>query len=387
MSDATQTTSGAPASGAAAGGAPATSGAPAIPGKGAPASRRRDRLGALARAVVNLTAVVYLLALLAVVAALRLIGERWWVTTIALYLPRIGFALPLPLLVVALLLARSYRLLLAQVLAAFVLLFPLMGLHLGGPRGATPGARPFRLFTLNTGLGKNGTGEILDRIRGANPDVIALEEVDDDDVEALRLGLPGYAFRHLDQFVIASRFPIEAEVVPPPIVYDGHVQSAQYAHCRLRTPAGPIRLFAVHPLSPHDAFNQLRGRGLPYELLSGRILRSVSARRMEANTRQRLEQVRALAADAANSSEPVIIAGDTNLPGLSWAFSHWLGDLRDGFAETGRGFGYSYPAQRMVWMRIDRVLAGPRFRFLGVTTISPRISDHLAVAADLELLP
>ena len=348
---------------------------------------RPVRFAALARSIVNLSAVVYLLALLAVVAALRLIGERWWVTTIALYLPRIGFALPLPLLIVALLIARSYRLLVTQVVAAFVLLFPLMGLHLGGARAATPGAQRFRLFTLNTGLGKNGTGEILDRIRGANPDVIVLEEVDDDDVEALRLGLPGYAFRHLDQFVIASRFPIEEAVVPPPIWSDGQAQSAQYAHCRLITPAGPIRLFAVHPISPHEAFNRLRGRGLRYELLSGRILRSASARAMEANTRERLEQVRALAADAAKSSEPVIIAGDTNLPGLSWAFSHWLGGFSDGFAEVGRGFGYSYPAQRMVWMRIDRILAGPRFRFLDVATISPGISDHLAVAADLELLP
>ena len=359
----------------------------AAPENVAPAPSRRDRFAALARSIVNLSAVVYLLALLAVVAALRLLGEHWWVTTIALYLPRIGFALPLPLLIVALLIARSYRLLITQLIAAFVLLFPLMGLHLGGARAATPGAQRFRLFTLNTGSGQNGTGEILDRIRGANPDVIALEEVDDDDVEALRLGLPGYAFRHLDQFVIASRFPIEAEVVPPPIWSEGESRSAQYAHCRLRTPAGPIRLFAAHPLSPHDAFDQLRGRGLAYELLSGRILGSASARTMEANTRQRLGQVGALAADVAQSSEPVIIAGDTNLPGLSWAFSHWLGGLSDGFAEVGRGFGYSYPAQRMVWMRIDRILAGPRFRFLDVTTISPRISDHLAVAADLELLP
>jgi endonuclease/exonuclease/phosphatase family metal-dependent hydrolase len=360
---------------------------PAAPECVAPAPRRRDQLAALARSIVNLSAVAYLLALLAVVAALRLIGERWWVTTIALYLPRIGFALPLPLLIVALLIARSYRLLVTQVVAAFVLLFPLMGLHLGGTRPATRGAQRFRLFTLNTGLGKNGTGEILDRIRGANPDVIALEEVDDDDVEALRLGLPGYAFRHLDQFVIASRFPIEEEWVPPAIWSDGEAQSAQYARCRLLTPAGPIRLFAVHPISPHDAFDQLRGRGLRYELLSGRILRSASARAMEANTQERLEQVRALAADAAKSPEPVIIAGDTNLPGLSWALSHWLGGFSDGFAEVGRGFGYSYPAQRMVWMRIDRILAGPRVRFLDVATISPRISDHLAVAADLELLP
>ena len=363
------------------------SGDPAASGSAAPALRRRERLGALARSIVNLSAVLYLLALLALVAALRLIGERWWVTTIALYLPRIGFALPLPLLLVALLLGRSYRLLVTQVAAAFVLLFPLMGLHVGGTRSATAGALRFRLFALNIGLAKNGTGEILDRIRGANPDVIVLEEVADDNVETLRLGLPGYSFRHLDQFVIASRFPIEEEAVPPPIWIDGRAGSAQYARCRLITPAGPLRLFAAHPISPHDAFDRLRAKGLRHEILSGRIFRAASARAMEPNTRERLEQVRALAADAASSPDPVLIAGDTNLPGLSWAFWHWLGGFSDGFAEVGRGFGYSYPAQRMVWMRIDRILAGPRFRFLDAATISPRVADHLAVAADLELLP
>ena len=244
----------------------ASSGDPAASESAAPAPRRRDRLAALARSIVNLSAILYLLALLAVVAALRLIGERWWVTTIALYLPRIGFALPLPLLIVALLIARSYRLLVTQVAAAFVLLFPLMGLHVGGARGATAGALRFRLFTLNIGLGKNGTAEILDRIRGANPDVIVLEEVDDDNVEAFRLGLPGYAFRHLDQFVIASRFPIEEEVVPPPIWIDG------------RAPIGPVRAL------PTD---HARGAAPPLRRpspLASRRLRSI-ARPMGSGTR------------------------------------------------------------------------------------------------------
>ena len=88
--------------------------------------------------------------------------------------------------------------------------------------------------------------------------------------------------------------------MPPPIWSDGEAQSAQYAHCRLSTPAGAIRLFAVHPISPHDAFNQLRGRGLRYEVMSGRIFGAASARAMEANTRERLGWVRALAADAAS---------------------------------------------------------------------------------------
>ena len=110
----------------------------------APAPRRRTaRLPALARSIVNLSAVVYPLALLAIVGALRLLGERWWVTTIALYLPRIGFALPLPLLILALLVARSYRLLLTQAVAGLVLLFPLMGLHVGGARTAGAGDATF----------------------------------------------------------------------------------------------------------------------------------------------------------------------------------------------------------------------------------------------------
>jgi len=60
----------------------------------------------------------------------------------------------------------------------------------------------------------------------------------------------------------------------------------------------------------------------------------------------------------------VLIAGDTNLPGLSWALATLLGDYHDAFDEAGRGFGYTYPAWHRSWLRIDRVLGGPRLRFL-----------------------
>jgi hypothetical protein len=66
-------------------------------------------------------------------------------------------------------------LLVTQVVAALIVLFPLMGLQVGGARTAAPGTQRLRLVTLNTGLGKNGTGEILERIHGAHADVIVLE--------------------------------------------------------------------------------------------------------------------------------------------------------------------------------------------------------------------
>jgi endonuclease/exonuclease/phosphatase family metal-dependent hydrolase len=35
-------------------------------------------------------------------------------------------------------------------------------------------------------------------------------------------------------------------------------------------------------------------------------------------------------------------------------------------------------------MRIDRILIGPGFRVLGCKVLTERVSDHLAVVADLE---
>jgi endonuclease/exonuclease/phosphatase family metal-dependent hydrolase len=105
------------------------------------------------------------------------------------------------------------------------------------------------------------------------------------------------------------------------------------------------------------------------------------------NTALRLAQLEAIAATARQSPDPVIIAGDTNLPGLSWAFAHWLGNYTDGFSAAGTGFGYSFPAPRTAWMRIDRIIAGPGFSFRDCRVIGSYISDHFAMQADLELTP
>jgi len=57
------------------------------------------------------------IALAAIILAFRFIGERWRVTLAAMYLPRIGFALPLPFIVVPLHYLRAPRLLALQALS------------------------------------------------------------------------------------------------------------------------------------------------------------------------------------------------------------------------------------------------------------------------------
>ncbi|HSS39734.1 MAG TPA: endonuclease/exonuclease/phosphatase family protein, partial [Polyangia bacterium] len=103
----------------------------------------------------------------------------------------------------------------------------------------------------------------------------------------------------------------------------------------------------------------------------------------------RTAQMCNVAADANAAADPVVIAGDTNLPGSSWAFAHCLGGFQDGFATAGNGFGYTFPwtKRRRPWMRIDSILANARFRFLHFEVVPPMSSDHRAVIADLDLAP
>ena len=129
----------------------------------------------------------------------------------------------------------------------------------------------------------------------------------------------------------------------------------------------------------------MRGEGLKNEIESGRLLHGTASGKVMDNTGLRLQQLEMISRDAHAQPAPVIIAGDTNLPTLSWALSRWFGDYRDGFSEAGAGFGYTFPAPRHPWMRIDRVLADRRIRVVGFRVIQSAASDHFPVVADLEV--
>jgi vancomycin resistance protein VanJ len=336
---------------------------------------------------VRFTALAYPLALLLIVVAFRLVGERWWGTTVALYLPRLGFALPLPFIVLALLLSRSFWWLGTQLVAVLILLFPLMGLHLSfGTAAASPtatGGRSLRVLTLNADEGRFGVDQLIRQVREAGADVMLMQEAGRVSEASLRDGLAGYHVSKDDQFVIASRFPIKDTYVPPHIVVGDPTRTSRFIRYQLETPGGLIHVYNMHPASPRDALEELRGDGWRNEFTSGRFLNPASGR-VGPNTALRLVQVQAVAEDAAASKYPVLIAGDTNLPEQSWALRHWLGGYRDAFAERGSGFGYTFPAPKRPWMRIDRILIGPGFRVLGCKVLTERVSDHLAVVADLE---
>lgn len=335
--------------------------------------------------ILRVLAIGYPLAILGIILVFRLIGERWWVVTILLYLPRWGFALPLPFLTLWILFTGPRRLLIYLAVGVALLVFPLMGLHLSGAVAATPGAFRLRLITYNIDAGQYGPEAILGQIRVANADVILLQEARPQQTGDLKAGLPGYFFHEHDQFMIASRYPIQNAYQPPPLQNNGRHRSPRFVGYELVTPRGIIQVYNVHPISPRDALEDLRGNGLRSELTTGHIFHSGVSAEVAANASLRMAQLEAIAFQAARSSHPVLIAGDTNLPSLSWGLAHWLGDYQDGFTQRGSGFGYTFPSPKRPWMRIDRILADARFRILSFTVLHQIASDHLAVTAEIEL--
>jgi endonuclease/exonuclease/phosphatase (EEP) superfamily protein YafD len=338
------------------------------------------------RLAVVVLAVAYPVALLGVLATLRGIGERAPLVTLALYLPRAGFGLPLPFLTLALLFVRPRRWLLTQALAALLLLFPLMGLSVRGARAPDARAAHLRVMSCNVDENARGEADLVAAIRAEDPDIVCLQEARGDELPVLARSLPGYVVRGDGQFIVASKHPIVDVYRPPVISRDGETQETTFVRYRILAPGGLLDLYNMHPVSPHVPFDHLRGVGLLHELATGRFFVNHDAfRRLGRNATIRGLEVRAVAEHAGASPYPVLIAGDTNLPSGSWLLGRLLGDYQDGFAEVGRGFGYTFPAhQRLAWLRLDRILADGHFRFVSFRRLDVHVSTHFPVVTDLE---
>ena len=291
-----------------------------------------------------------------------LVAERSHASFFALYLPR------QPLLVVTIaaallaLLVRHRVLLAIQLALTLVVFFPVMGGRVAFPPAPTSAERVVRLATYNVYFGKGGRPLLLDEIAAMPADVIVLQATYDSIGDRLRERFPERTIRQDGELVIVTRFPILQVDVPGQLPGDVRPMFVKYV---LDTPAGPLRVFNIHPFSPRNA------------LVDRDEAWTVDVARREA-------QVAAVVAASREPGPPFLIVGDTNLPQLSAILRRELGGLNDAFHQAGVGLGYTFPAKRP-WMRIDRVLAGPGLTFTG-TRVGPKgASDHRPLFAELEI--
>jgi vancomycin resistance protein VanJ len=330
-------------------------------------------------------AILYVLALIVVAATFRFVGERWWVATAALYLPRVGFAAPLPLVLLGLAIARLRGVLWLTLAASLALLLVLMGFVVPWPTSVDRGAPIVRVLSFNCNSGNGGLGALVEEVDRFSPDIVLLQELGPPEGIGALMQARYPTVWSSTQFLVASRFPISSSFDPPKLPYGDQLRSARWLQQVIETPLGPIVVYNVHPISPRDGLFAIRGNGgLKREILSGRVLSSSHSNPIQRNAGLRALQVQDFADAARSEKGPVIIAGDTNLPGLSFVLHHDLSGFQDGFAEAGWGFGYTFPTTHMAWMRIDRILASDELRFVRFEVGSSLVSDHHCVVADLQ---
>lgn len=332
--------------------------------------------------LLTVVAVGYPLCLLGVILAFRWIGERWWVTSVGLFLPRIGFVAPLLVLVPLILVLRRRSLLWSQALAAFLALFPLMGFVLPGPASSVAGPT-LRVLSFNVNSAYSGAAVVAGAIREQRPDVVLLQEhVEWSKLEeTLRETYPVVSVS--GQFLVASRFPILSQNKEPDrLFYGTRDHRPRFMRYVIQTPLGPVTFYSVHPLSPRETFNELRGAGLRRELASGRLFAGKAGPDIEANAGLRALQIRTFGRLATAEAGPVVLAGDTNQPTLSPLLSSELGEFRDAFRQAGWGFGYTFPTKRP-WLRLDRILVKGPLAVTSFATACRGVSDHLCVVADI----
>src|SRR5262245_58879709 len=202
---------------------------------------RRGVVLAVAIRVLRGAAWSYPLALLAVITLLSLSDESFWLATLLLYIPRLGFALPLLPLTLALWLCGLRNLLLTHAAAALLVLFPLMGLELAWPRQAHDREPLLTPFSCNVHGGVAGVEELVAEIGERAPDLIVLQEADPPDIEqALRGRWPRYFFHQSTQFLLASRLPILSVYAPPRLLANGVLRSPRFMGYTVDTSLGVV---------------------------------------------------------------------------------------------------------------------------------------------------
>jgi endonuclease/exonuclease/phosphatase family metal-dependent hydrolase len=350
--------------------------------------RASSRLKTLLRAVTGAAAFGYLALLVVAIVVFRLTADSWWLAAAAQYLPRAAFLLPLPFLTAALFLFGPKKLLWTQLASALLVLFPLMGFVL--PRPTTSSDEfVLRVLSYNVNSGFSGYERVKEEVLESDPDVILIQEIaghpEAFETELLRI------YPHVErdwQFLIASRYPIVEKTTPSKVEFEDGERGARFMAYVVNTPLGKISFLNVHPISPRGAFYALRGKaGLRRSLLSGEFFRGDGPEGMMHISNLIAAQLGAASDKARSEPNPVVIAGDLNLPALSPTYVRHFSGFQDGFERAGWGFGYTFPNRHgllRMWLRLDRILASEQLEFVDFWDSCPSTSDHYCVIADLQ---
>ncbi len=317
----------------------------------------------------------------AAVVAVRVGGDRWGWATFVAYGPRVAALVPggLVLLLGLVPLVRRGRVPWVTIVASLVAAVGVVGFNVPWRAPAGPSSLTVRLLTLNAnGQGTDGKPydprHLADLVRRLSPDVLVLEEFPTENAPPPpAVGVWADVGRSWD-VVVASRYPIRRTATW--FARDTGGEGTALA-CELLTPGGPTWCVGLHLETPRRGFEPVLER---QPGAAGLLAQSLARRR-------RLSAACAdLVRRVAGPGGDVLVAGDFNEVPDGAIFRDTFGAWDDAFQRAGWGFGWT--KYQLGWgVRIDHVLASPRWHARAATPCEDVGSDHVPLFAVLDRSP
>jgi len=291
---------------------------------------------------------------LAAVTIAGFLGRLFWVFDLFSHFRVQYFQLSLLLIGVALW-KRQNKMLVCWFLLACLNYVFVLPLYFGKPPAAAE--QPVRAMLINLNASNGNTGQVLEAVKTARPDIVLLEEVTPKWAEALS-GLD-YFYRiretRRDCFgiMLLSKYPLSRTNVlsigsacVPTIVADIHL------------PQGDVSVIGTHPVPP------------------------ISAEYSKHRNLQLIE----LSSFVKKQKHPVLLIGDLNVSPWSYYFNRLLKE--SGLKNSMKGFGFqpSWPTNnRFLRIPVDHMLHSPEI-VIHHRMIGPDIgSDHFPLIVDFLL--
>lgn len=317
------------------------------------------------------TTFLYALFLIVLTAVDLLGSDRWWWIAPNQYLPQSVWGI-VPCCLLLIFIKRYRRGVWAAILMILWVGFPIMDFRfaLARPNVGDRKGTHLRLLTYNVKNGYYGHERMTRTIQEANADIILLQQAHGTYKNELVSYLSKYHLYIVDQYILASKFPIlEANT------RDLNVPQSRLVaqRCRLAVGKRVVTVYSVHLLSPRRGITGMRKNS--EALYWNNRIRQIQGYRLGEYMKQEWG--------------PVVLAGDLNAPVQS-SITEALTDanLYNAFNLVGHGYGYTYGHTlplRHSFTRIDHIYLSRDFVTLDCFTGSAKGSDHRPLIADLFL--
>lgn len=296
-------------------------------------------------------------------AALSLAGFlgscSWWLEILSHF--RVQYALGFLLLAALFALGRKWRGAAGALAMALVNAWPVL-LFLLPPTPMAPAAgSSFRALLMNVNCQRGDPSAVRAAISNAHPDLLVLEEISDQWLDALAPALAAYPFRKVqarhDNFGIGlfSRHPLDSAGIAPFGVVD-----IPSVFAELRLGGRPLTFIATHPMPP-----------------GGALLASERNRHLEW-----------MADEIAARSGPVLLLGDLNTSPWSPVYRRFLENSGLMDSAKGRSIRPTWPSGiPLLWIPLDHALHSDGIAIHDRSVGRNIGSDHLPLIVDFSCTP